>query len=236
MNNQYAQQQLRRAAPARSLSSLIRIDPKGSAVHDNTGRQGSTSSQRSSRGAVLIHWGRHEAAVFLGPALSILAALTVATACVGEGPYAMIQSHLITAEDNGPAGLSCTDLSTGGETGSGVGSVATQFWVREIQNTDGVQIIWGEGSTTLGNRDFPPEFFEDHRMERFLIEEPNGNKHSYMVWGADECAECPEQEFTPLPGDPWGCGTDGDVTSTMDGSGQSTADETGNEGAAQGKD
>ena len=106
---------------------------------------------------------------------------------------------------------SCTQLSASGS--SGMGENNDGFWITETQSEEGVVIEWGEADTKLGQRQFPVEFFEAHSMERFVIEAPNGDQFSYMVWGAQSCTPCPEQTYTPLPGDPSDCANANDACS-----------------------
>lgn len=127
----------------------------------------------------------------------------------GDPPFAMVQSHVVTTDPGAPFGYSCGQLDQSGEasTGSGEnGGNGNEFWQNETHDGDGVSIEWGIGSQVLGSREFPTEFFEAHNMKRFTIEAPDGTKISYTVWGADSCTPCPEQPYTPLPGDISGCG------------------------------
>lgn len=140
--------------------------------------------------------------------LGALLSLTQTTAC-NEPSSAMIQSHLITEAPDSASAYSCTQLSASGS--SGMGENNDGFWITETQSEEGVVIEWGEADTKLGQRQFPVEFFEAHSMERFVIEAPNGDQFSYMVWGAQSCTPCPEQTYTPLPGDPSDCANANDA-------------------------
>jgi hypothetical protein len=143
--------------------------------------------------------------------LGVLGILTAATAC-DEGAFAMVQSHLITTDSEPPSGYTCSQLSGSGSTSSGGND--GDFWITESQDADGVVVEWGEGDNRLGLREFPAEFFEAGKMDRFIIEAPNGDRFSYMAWGAESCTACPEQAFTPLPGDMFGCGNAVDAGAT----------------------
>lgn len=142
-------------------------------------------------------------------------ALSTTLFSCGESPYAIIHSHLVTDAPEVPLTYSCSQLGNGGGSSRGEDD---GFWVRELETSDGVVITWGEGRETLGRRDFDVEFFSSHRMDRFIIETTDGQELSYMVWGADRCTRCPEQSFTPLPGDSLGCGSlnDGGTPSPVD--------------------
>jgi hypothetical protein len=171
-------------------------------------------------------WGvrSFRASALLLGALGLLASIA---ACDDAG-FAMIQSHLITDQPEPSSGYSCTQLSASGSTGSG--GANDGFWITESQDTDGVVIEWGEGETKLGKRQFSPEFFEAGEMERFIIEAPNGDRFSYMVWGAESCTRCPEQPFTPLPGDLSGCANAVD-SGARNADNQTTGDREGNDEA-----
>ena len=161
---------------------------------------------------------------YRAPGTLLGALLALATGC-DESPFAMIQSHLVTSEPMPQSGYSCSQLSGSGSASNG--SATDSFWITESQDAEGVVVEWGEGDAVLGKREFPAEFFVARRMERFVIEAPNGDRFSYTVWGADSCTRCPEHPFTPLPGDEFGCG------STVDAGGGAVADET---AAARGED
>lgn len=151
---------------------------------------------------------------FRAPRLLLGALCLMMVACDDSG-YAIIQSHLITTEPGSGSGYSCTQLSASGS--AGTGRVDDGFWITETQDTEGVTVEWGQDETKLGRRDFPTEFFEAGKMERFVIDSPNGDRFSYMVWGAKSCTQCPEQSYTPLPGDDSGCeSVEGELSSSSD--------------------
>lgn len=149
------------------------------------------------------HHARWGVRSFRTPALLLAALATVAAAC-DDAPFAMVQSHLVTTAPEPPSGFSCSQLSGSGSTGSG--GVDDGFWITETQDPEGVVVEWGQDNTKLGKREFPASFFEAGDMDRFVIEAPNGDRFSYMVWGAESCSRCPEQAFTALDGDRFGCG------------------------------
>jgi hypothetical protein len=126
---------------------------------------------------------------------------------------------LVSDEDEVPAGTSCARLAGSG-TGQ-LGESTDEFWLREETKRKGHTIEWGSFDETLGSRFFDREFLKSGEVERFLVTEPSGREHSFMVWGGYECEPCPSDfKFESHPGDPWGCGTssgdgDGDENSTL---------------------
>ena len=138
----------------------------------------------------------------------------------GDGLSAITQSHVITDAEEAPAGHTCSELSSPG--GSGMGDTSSDFWIRESTDRKGLQVEWGAFDETSGSRSFDRDFLESGEVERFIITEPSGQQHSYMVWGARGCERCPaDYEFEPLPGDIWGCGSE--PTEAPSGPGETTS-------------
>lgn len=164
--------------------------------------------------------------------LGALLTLTQATAC-NDASFAMIQSHLITDEPEPRSAYTCSQLSASGSTSTGENNDG--FWITETQDRDGVVIEWGESATQLGRRQFSSEFFERHAMERFVIDAPNGDRFSYMVWGAQSCTPCPEQSHEPLPGDLFGCANANDAGARPANDGTQDAN-AGNKNGTEGED
>jgi hypothetical protein len=125
---------------------------------------------------------------------------------------------MITEAEEVPAGHVCSQL--GDSSGSGMGQDTDEFWLRESTDHKGHRIEWGSFEETLGSKYFDRDFFASGDVERFIVTEPSGAQHSFMVWGAHGCERCPaDYEFEALPGDLWGCGTEpsGDSTTTAEG-------------------
>jgi hypothetical protein len=146
--------------------------------------------------------------------LGLGGAATYLTGCHPDDDLsAMSQSHTIAEGDEVPAGHTCASLSS--PAGSGWGETTDGFWVRESTDRKGLRMEWGSGDEILGSKSFDRDFFASGEVERFILTEPSGTKHSFMIWGAHGCERCPQDyDFEALPGDVWGCGSEppGDST------------------------
>lgn len=143
-------------------------------------------------------------------ALALLGCAGFVVACDGpDSPAMMVREHLIIDSTTTPSGYECS-TPRGGSSASGTAG-EDEFWTRTETGENGMTITAGSFSETLVHREFDIAFFESGRMERFVIEAPDGQRWSYMVWGAEECEECPAESYVALPGDISGCGLAADA-------------------------
>lgn len=144
--------------------------------------------------------------VLLGAGLCV-----ASVGCDGGEAFIMSQMHRVTAPgepvEEATGGYSCSNVASGSGSTSG-GSQSDDFWVTERTNASGLSVEVGSFDQVLESRHYDRSFIAARAVDQFVVTTQGGDEYAFVYWGGNECESCPPAPYTPLPGDPWGCGPD----------------------------
>lgn len=124
----------------------------------------------------------------------------------GEDVFSGVQVKRVTpALEVSDHADQCSSIDVGGVGGSSAPAFATSdgrpdFWFEQDQSENGVAFKFGSGSATKETKLYRNVFFENGKLDRFVIESLMGDFYVVSIWGSSECNTCPPDAKTEADG------------------------------------